>query len=105
MFNILIATGVITLIGLLLGLFLALADKTLTVKIDPRVEIVSKMLPGLNCGLCGNPGCIPMAESLLSGRQKHVSDCKPSRPEQRVKIRDYINATPDEKGNFIKVEV
>jgi Na+-translocating ferredoxin:NAD+ oxidoreductase RNF subunit RnfB len=50
MISILIAFGVVLGIAALLGLVLALADKFLKVEEDPRLEQVTKMLPGANCG-------------------------------------------------------
>ncbi|NCA93144.1 electron transporter RnfB, partial [bacterium] len=51
--DILIAAGIMICLGGVLGLALAFADKKLAVKSDERIAAVTKMLPGLNCGLCG----------------------------------------------------
>ena len=40
-----------------LGLGLGVADKYLKVEADVRVEKVTSLLPGYNCGGCGFPGC------------------------------------------------
>jgi Na+-translocating ferredoxin:NAD+ oxidoreductase RNF subunit RnfB len=53
-----------------LGLFfagvLALAYRFLRVEEDPRLEVVEELLPGNNCGACGQPGCAAFAERLLA---------------------------------------
>ncbi len=103
--DILIASGVMLAIGAFLGLALAIASKKLTIKVDPRFEVVIGLLPGLNCGVCGHPGCAGMTGALLDGTQKTVSACRPSKPEQRIKIRDYINSTPGPDGKSLKVEI
>ena len=101
--NILVAVAVFVIIAVIIGLGLALADKFLQVIKDIRSETVEKMLPGLNCGACGYPGCAGMTEGLLSGEAKKVSQCKPSNKAQREAIRDYLAATPGPDGSVIKV--
>lgn len=103
--QLLIASGVMLGIGSLLGLGLAIASVKLAVKVDPRYEAVINMLPGLNCGVCGHPGCAGMTEALLNGTQKTVSACKPSKPAQREQIRDFINSTPGPDGKVLKVDI
>ncbi len=39
-------------------------DKYFKVEADVRVEKVTSLLPGYNCGGCGFPGCSGMAEAL-----------------------------------------
>jgi len=99
------AAGVMLGIGAVLGLALAIASITLTVKVDPRFEAVVNMLPGLNCGVCGHPGCAGMTTAMLDGSQKKVSACRPSKPEQRAKIIEYLNSTPGPDGKTLKVEI
>ena len=103
--DILIAAGIMICLGGVLGLALAFADKKLAVKSDERIANVTKMLPGLNCGLCGHPGCEAMATALLKGQQKKVSACRPEKKQTHQQIADYINSTPDSNGITIKVEV
>ena len=103
--EILIASGVMLAIGALLGLGLSIASKKLAVKVDPRYEAVIGMLPGLNCGVCGHPGCAGMTEALLNGTQKTVSACRPSKMSQREQIKEYINSTPGPDGKVLKVDI
>ena len=103
--DILIAASVMICLGGLLGLALAFADKKLAVKTDERVAVVTKMLPGLNCGLCGHPGCEAMATALLKGQQKKVSSCRPAKKDTHLQIADYINSTSSPDGKTVKVEV
>jgi RnfABCDGE-type electron transport complex B subunit len=64
-----VATSVAVMSGL--GLFfasmLALAYRFLRVEEDPRLELVEDLLPGNNCGACGEPGCVAFAEKLVVG--------------------------------------
>jgi len=58
---------VMTSLGLILGMFLALAARFLKVKADPIVEDIIAMLPGSNCGQCGFAGCGQAAEAVADG--------------------------------------
>ena len=61
-------------VGLVFGVFIALANKQLWVWEDPRIEIVSQMLPNANCGACGHPG-LP---GLRRGRRGRARSRRPS---------------------------
>jgi Na+-translocating ferredoxin:NAD+ oxidoreductase RNF subunit RnfB len=62
-----LATGisVMTGLGLVFAALLAVAYRFLRVEEDPRLEVVEELLPGNNCGACGQPGCFAFAEKLL----------------------------------------
>lgn len=77
------------ILGGLLGAVLGFASKKFYVKEDTRVADVLAMLPGYNCGGCGNPGCAAMAEKLVKG-EADISLCKPSKPEVKEQIRKYL---------------
>ena len=81
-------------IGAALGAVLGFASKKFYVKEDTRVKDVLAMLPGYNCGGCGNPGCSGMAEKLVSG-EADISSCKPSKPEVNEQIRKYLAEHPE----------
>jgi RnfABCDGE-type electron transport complex B subunit len=59
--------SVMTGLGLLFASVLALAYRYLRVEEDPRLEVVEELLPGNNCGACGEPGCAGFAEKLVEG--------------------------------------
>ncbi len=77
-------------LGLLLGIGVAVASKILYVKEDTRVEDITKMLPGYNCGACGYPGCNGMADALVNGQEKAPDKCKPSKKEAKEAIVTYL---------------
>ena len=60
-------TGIAAIGGLTLVLasLLVLANRTLYVAEDPRIDLVEEMLPHANCGACGYPGCRPFAQGLV----------------------------------------
>lgn len=92
-------------IGAIIGLLLAVADKAFSVKEDERLEPLTNLLPGINCGTCGYPGCKEMAIGMLKGEVRFVSQCRPSRPEARQKIKEFLDTHPDESGNVINIQL
>lgn len=86
-----IIKGLVLMLGLgaILGLLLGIASTKLAVEEDTRVADILAMLPGYNCGGCGNPGCSGMAQKLVDG-EASVDQCKPCKPEQREKIAAYM---------------
>jgi len=54
-------------LGVGLSSILAVANKTLYVYEDPRIDEVEEMLPGVNCGACGFAGCRALAEKVVAG--------------------------------------
>ncbi len=91
-------------LGALLGCGLGIADKVLKVETDTRVEKVTEMLPGYNCGGCGYPGCSGLAEALVDKEANSVALCKPSKAEARSAIIEYLANTPDKDGNVITLK-
>lgn len=67
-----VAIAIMTGLGIFFGVGLAVAHRFLKVEEDPRLDIVEEMLPGSNCGACGEAGCRAFSEALIDGR------CKPS---------------------------
>ena len=82
-----ILTAVISLagLGLVLGLGLMLANRYLSVEVDPRIEQVQDELPGANCGACGYPGCSGFAAAVVGGTAQ-VTDCTPGGKSTAEKI-------------------
>jgi RnfABCDGE-type electron transport complex B subunit len=83
-------------IGLFFGVVLAVAHRLLQVDEDPRVEETHAMLPGTNCGACGEPGCLPFAEKLVKGIVK-PSKCTVSGPDDRERIAEYLQVDAGEE--------
>lgn len=76
-------------LGAVLGAVLGFASKKFYVEPDTRVDDVLAMLPGYNCGGCGNPGCAAMADKLVNGKAT-PEGCKPCKPEAREQIKKYL---------------
>jgi Na+-translocating ferredoxin:NAD+ oxidoreductase RNF subunit RnfB len=68
--NILIPALIVGGVGLVFGIVLAYSSKAFAVKIDERITRVKAVLPGVNCGACGQTGCESFAEAAVAGRVK-----------------------------------
>ena len=91
-------------ISIVLAVLLWVASVALHVEEDPRLQDVTDLLPNQNCGLCGNPGCKAMAQSILD-EDSRLSQCKPGDQEMRDLIKEYLEEHPDESGEYVKVKM
>lgn len=64
---IVIATLVLAIVGLIVGLALVYIGNKFRVEVDPRETAVREVLPGNNCGACGYAGCDAVAAAIVSG--------------------------------------
>lgn len=65
---IIIAGGAMLLLALGAAYVLGWANKAFHVAVDPRIEAVSGVLPGANCGGCGCVGCGEFALAVVEGK-------------------------------------
>lgn len=104
--EILYAVLILAGLGLILGLGLAIASKVFHVEVDTRIEDITGILPGANCGACGYPGCAGFAEAIVSGVAENLSQCKPGqkagKPEE---IRKYLDEHPNPDGSVNPIKV
>lgn len=54
-------------VGITFAGLIALTNRFFHVEEDPRVDAITGMLPGSNCGACGHAGCRAFAEALING--------------------------------------
>jgi len=80
-------------LGLFFGIVLAVSYRFLKVPEDPRIEAVESMLPGSNCGACGEAGCRALAEKVVQGSVA-PSKCTVSGPEAIESIADFLGVDP-----------
>lgn len=72
--GIVIATLVVGVVGLLVGIALVFTGRKFYVEVDERETAVRECLPGNNCGGCGYAGCDAVAAAIVSGEAK-VNAC------------------------------
>jgi len=61
---------IVLLVGIafVAAVILGIAAKVFYVEEDPRIEAVTDLLPGANCGGCGQAGCSSAAEAMVTGK-------------------------------------
>ncbi len=85
-------------VGLVFGSLIALANRRLRVWEDPRIDAVTDLLPGTNCGACGFAGCRSFAEGLVGGAAQPAK-CTNMNPEGIQAVADYLGV---EAGEAVK---
>lgn len=89
---VLIASLVITIVGLLAGALLLLASNKLEVK-DSKSELVEEIeskLPRYNCGACGYPNCKELAKAYLDKNVSDLKACKVIKQEDLKDLQEYL---------------
>jgi len=84
----------IPLIALSFGIILTLAAKFFAVKKDERIEKIESVLPGINCGACGYPGCSGYAEAVVNDGAE-LTLCSPGGGETSEIIASYMGQSVD----------
>ena len=85
----LVAVGAMVVLGVSLSSLLAIANRKLYVYEDPRIGQVENLLPGTNCGACGQPGCRAFAEKAVDGILA-PGDCTVSGEDEREAIAGLL---------------
>jgi Na+-translocating ferredoxin:NAD+ oxidoreductase subunit B len=93
--TILSAAAILGGVGLTFGFLIAAANKKLKVWEDPRIDAVAEMLPGTNCGACGQPGCRAFAEALIGGDVQPAS-CTVMGPGEREDVAGFLGVAAGE---------
>jgi Na+-translocating ferredoxin:NAD+ oxidoreductase RNF subunit RnfB len=72
-----------------LASLLIVANRAFHVEEDPRIDMVEEMLPHVNCGACGLPGCRPFAEALVRG-DVLPAECTVNSDDERARIAAFL---------------
>jgi electron transport complex protein RnfB len=64
---------------------LGIAAKKFAVEVDPRELAAMEVLPGINCGACGFPGCAGYSKALVTGKAE-PNLCPPGGAELVTKL-------------------
>ena len=82
----------------LIVLFAFIAKKRRGLSVD--ADFVRKMLPGIDCGMCGEHNCTEFAKKVAGG-QKEPEACKLIKPENSEKIREYFKPTYEQSSKLV----
>jgi len=69
--------------------FIALANAKFKVWEDPRIDGVRELLPGADCGACGEAGCRAFATALVAGRRPPAG-CTVMNADMRADVAAYL---------------
>jgi len=79
-------------LGIILGLMIAVAGKFFAVEQDPRLETIEELLPGANCGGCGFAGCSDFAKALIANKAT-PDKCAPMNSENAEKVAEVLGVS------------
>jgi electron transport complex protein RnfB len=85
----LIAVTTLAALCLLFASLLVVAHRRLRVDEDPRIEATHALLPQTNCGACGFPGCLGLAEAMVAGTAL-PGKCTVINEDEREYIAEYL---------------
>jgi len=74
---------------LIFGTFLVFSAEKFKVKKDERIEKILDLLPGIDCGACGAPGCAAFAGGVIDGKYA-VNGCKAGGEEVANKVAKIL---------------
>jgi Na+-translocating ferredoxin:NAD+ oxidoreductase RNF subunit RnfB len=73
---------------------------------DPRIDEVTELLPGANCGGCGYPGCRGLAEALVKAADKGDLGglmCPPGGNATMARIGEFLGVAVEESAPTVAV--
>lgn len=86
---VLVSVAVLGGVGTTFGALIALANARFRVEEDPRLDEISDLLPGANCGACGFAGCRSFAEAVIGGETPPAT-CTVMSADQREEMADLL---------------
>ena len=93
--TLLLSSAILGGVGLTFGVLIALANHKLKVWEDPRVNAVTDLLPGANCGACGFAGCRAFAEAVIKG-ETPPAECTVMSPDETDDVAHYLGVDAGE---------
>lgn len=73
---------IIGLVGFIAAALLYVASKVFYTRENPLIKEVESILPGVNCGACGFPGCAGLAEAIV--KEKNPELICPVAPKETI---------------------
>jgi electron transport complex protein RnfB len=80
-------------LALLFGLMLGYAAVRFRVEGNPLIDEVDKILPQIQCGQCGYPGCKPYATALVE-KDDAINKCPPGGEETMLALAELLHKDP-----------
>ncbi|MCI1779457.1 MAG: Fe-S cluster domain-containing protein [Bacteroidales bacterium] len=93
----------LSLLGLVLAIVLYYVAKKFKVKEDPRIDIVEAIMPGANCGGCGQAGCRAFAEAVVKAGNLDTLFCPVGGNDVMKKVAGAMGYEVAEKDPMVAV--
>lgn len=101
---ILLAAGVVGIVGVVVGFILVTAGEKFKVEVDEKEVAIRAELPGSNCGGCGYPGCDGLAAAIAKG-EAPANQCPVGGAPVGAKIAAILGeeaVTADKKVAYVR---
>lgn len=82
------------------GAAIAVVNARFRVWEDPRIDAVRELLPGADCGACGQAGCRAFAEAVIDGRAA-PAECTVMGPEEKDDVAGYLGVDAGAAGRNV----
>ncbi|MCM8820092.1 MAG: RnfABCDGE type electron transport complex subunit B [Candidatus Omnitrophica bacterium] len=96
------AVVILSSLGFVFGISLAIASRFLKIKINEKLESIYKFLPGANCGACGKAGCFGFAQALLYN-DLSLDCCRVATDETKANIANILGIKFEKKTKLVAV--
>lgn len=83
------SVGLITMIALLSGLLLSIANRRLPADANALTEAINDLLPQTQCAQCGYPGCRPYA-AAIAANEAAINLCPPGGQETVDRLAELL---------------
>jgi len=93
----------LVVLGLLFSVVLYFVAQKFKVEEDPRIDVVESILPGANCGGCGNAGCRAFAEKVVKAPSVDACFCPVGGNEVMAKIAAALGQEATAKEPMVAV--
>ena len=93
----------LSVLGLLLAVVLYFVAQKFKVEEDPRIDIVEAIMPGANCGGCGQAGCRAFAEACTKAENLDNLFCPVGGNATMKKVADALGFEVSEKAPMVAV--
>ena len=93
----------LSILGLLLAVVLYFVAQKFKVEEDPRIDIVEAIMPGANCGGCGQAGCRAFAEACVKAGNLDSLFCPVGGNATMKKVADALGLQVAEKAPMVAV--
>jgi Na+-translocating ferredoxin:NAD+ oxidoreductase RNF subunit RnfB len=97
---ILLSVTILGGVGLTFAALITLTHRKFKVWEDPRIDAVTDMLPGSNCGACGQAGCRAFAEALVNSKLAPAG-CTVMGPDDITDVAGYLGVDAGEANKRV----